>query len=180
MSEAPPDTLVVGLGNPLMGDDGLGLAALERLERGWRLPPEIRLADGGTLGLSLLPVVEEAEAVLILDAIDAGRVPGTLVVLERDRLPRMLGRRTSRHQDGLPEVLALSELRGTLPGRLVAMGLQPARVEVAARLSDPIERGLDDLASAAAERLAAWGHRLVRSPARPGTGAAEARGAPGC
>ena len=64
-----------------MGDDGLGLAALERLPSRWRLPPLVRPVDGGTLGLSLLPLIEEAEAVLLLDAIDAGQPPGSLVRL---------------------------------------------------------------------------------------------------
>jgi hydrogenase maturation protease len=166
MSEALP-TLVLGLGNPLMGDDGLGLAALERLERAWLLPPEVRAMDGGTLGLALLPLLEAAAAVLVLDAIDGGLPPGDLVVLERNALPRWLAQGTSVHEDGLAQVLALSDFRGTLPARLVAMGLQPGRLAVVAGLSEDVERGLDRLAGAAAERLAAWGHRLTRRPAGP-------------
>ena len=169
MSEAVP-TLVLGLGNPLMGDDGLGLAALERLDRAWLLPPEVRAIDGGTLGLALLPLLEAAGAVLVLDAIDGGRPPGDLVVLERGALPRWLAQGTSVHEDGLAQVLALSDLRGTLPERLVAMGLQPSRIAMGEGLSEEVERGLDLLAEAAAERLGAWGHHLDRRPARRGVG----------
>lgn len=162
MSEGGSAMLVLGLGNPLMGDDGLGLAALERLERDWRLPPEVQSVDGGTLGLALLPLFEVADEVVILDAIDTGGRPGELVVLEREALPRWLAQGTSVHEDGLAQVLALSELRATLPARLAAIGLQPGRVALGAGLSDEIEHGLDDLVAAVAQRLATWGHQLVR------------------
>jgi hydrogenase maturation protease len=162
MSERAGQTLVIGLGNPLMGDDGVGLAALERLEREWRLPADVRPVDGGTLGLSLLPLLEDAEAVVLLDAIDAGHPPGALVIIERDDLPRALTQRISCHQASLPEVLAVGELRGTLPPRLVALGLQPGRVEVSGCLSAEVQAGLDHLLHATVARLAAWGHGLSK------------------
>jgi hydrogenase maturation protease len=160
-----PTTLLLGLGNPLMGDDGLGLAALERLERDWSLPPEVCPLDGGTLGLSLLPWLEDADHVVILDAIDTGGPPGDLVVLEREVLPRYLAQGISVHEDGLAQLLAVSDLRATLPGRLVAIGLQPGRVAMGAPLSEDVERGLDGLVQAAVDRLAAWGHAVTRRPA---------------
>jgi len=92
---------VIGLGNPLMGDDGLGLAALDRLRAQWELPATVRLVDGGTWGMNLLPLLEDAEAVVLIDAIDAGRVAGELVLLERDEVPRFLGLKLSF--DGLAE-----------------------------------------------------------------------------
>ena len=149
--------LVLGLGNPIMGDDGLGLVALERLRRGWRLPRSVRLADGGTWGMNLLPLIEDAERVLFLDAIDAGRPPGTAVELEREDLPRALAHKLSPHQIDLREVLAVAELRGTLPSDMVAIGLQPARVEMACGLSPELECRLDDLLRAVVERLTLWG-----------------------
>ena len=158
------DTLVIGLGNPIMGDDGLGLAALARLERQWRLPSAVRLVDGGTWGMRLLPVIERGAAILLLDAIDAGRAPGDLIVLERGELPRRLQHKLSSHQVVMAEVLALTELRGTIPGRLAAVGLQPKRIEMSTSLSPEVAAGLDDVVRAAVSRLAAWGHALI--PAR--------------
>lgn len=155
-------TLVIGLGNPIMGDDGAGLAALERLEREWRLPAGVVPVDGGTWGMRLLPLLEDAGAVLLLDAIDAGRAAGTLIVLEREELPRMLGHKLSPHQIDLSEVLALGELRGSLPTRLAAIGIQPARIEMSASLSPEVASGLAAMAAAATARLAAWGHRVPR------------------
>src|SRR5581483_11003657 len=75
-------TIILGLGNPLMADDGIGLAALDRL-RSVRPAVDAELVDGGTWGMSLLPVVEEAERIILLDAIELERPPGTVIVLER-------------------------------------------------------------------------------------------------
>lgn len=169
MSDAVPETLVIGLGNPLLGDDGLGIVALDRLEREWEVPAAVRLVDGGTLGLSLLPVLEQAGAVLLLDAVEAGLDPGAPVMLEGDQLPRRLCHRTSCHQSGLPEVLALGELRGTLPARLVVVGLQPGQLEAGHGLSPPVVRGLDLLLRAVVARLESWGHRVPPRP-RPREG----------
>lgn len=152
-------TLVVGCGNLLGADDGVGLAALERL-RAWRLPPDVQLEDGGTWGLNLLPLIEGAERLLVLDAIDAGTAPGTVIVLEQDQIPRFLSTKLSPHQIDLREVLALAELRGTLPRETVIMGLQPERVEMSIALSPAVKTGLDDLELAVAERLVRWGHAV--------------------
>lgn len=159
MSDADrKDTLVIGLGNPLMADDGLGIAALERLREGWVLPESVRLVDGGTWGMNLLPLIEQADELLLLDAIDRGAAPGEVIVIERDEVPRWLGIKLSPHQIGLSEVLALAELRGNLPRRLVAMGLQPVRVEMFSGLSPDLESGLDQLMAAVEQRLIQWGH----------------------
>ena len=159
---SPVAALVIGLGNPLMGDDGLGLAALERLSREWILSPSVELVDGGTWGLNLLHRIEAASQVLFLDAVRAGVEPGTLVELDRERLPRMLGLKLSPHQIDLREVLALAELRGTLPASMMCLGLEPASVELRSGLSPQVAGRLDDLVMAAAARLRAWGHRGPR------------------
>lgn len=163
------EVLVIGLGNPIMGDDGLGVAALERLRRGWSLPESVRLVDGGTWGMNLLPLIEEAERVLFLDAIDAGRPVGAPVLLEREELPRFFGLKLSPHQIDLREVLALAELRGTLPSDLVAIGLQPGRLEMASALSSEVESRLNDLLTAVVERLERWG--CVCNPLEPAANA---------
>jgi hydrogenase maturation protease len=141
-----------------MGDDGLGLAALERLRDGWDIPADVELVDGGTWGMNLLPLIEDAERVLLIDAIEIGATPGTEVVLPRDRLPRYLATKISPHQVDLRDVLALAELRGTLPEYTTAVGLQPARVELSYELSDVLHERLDQLVVTVVALLARWGH----------------------
>jgi hydrogenase maturation protease len=159
-------TVVIGLGSPLMGDDGIGLAALERLREAWVLD-DVDLVDGGTWGMSLLPVIEDARRVLFLDAIRAGAEPGELVRLERDALPRYFAAKLSPHQVDLKDVLAVAELRGTLPAETVAYGIQPMRVELGTELSSEAAASLDALVRSAVERLRTWGHRCTpRADAR--------------
>lgn len=159
MADPEIRTLVLGCGNLLGADDGLGLAALERLRRR-ELPDDLALEDGGTWGLNLLPLIERADRLLLLDAVDHGRPPGSLVVLEREAIPRFLGARLSPHQIDLRDVLALAELRGTLPAETVVMGLQPERVTMSTELSPVVAANLDRLVDRVLARLAAWGHRV--------------------
>jgi hydrogenase maturation protease len=157
-----PRTVVLGLGNMLMADDGVGLAALARLEEEWFIPRDVELVDGGTWGMNLLPVIERADRVVILDAIDLGDPPGTLIRLEGDEIPRFLGVKLSPHQIDLREVLALAALRGTLPGEVIALGIQPARVEMSTTLSPVVSGRMDQLVHLAAEILYDWGIGVCR------------------
>lgn len=165
-------TLVLGAGNPLMGDDGLGLVALEALER-WAFEPAVERVDGGTWGMNLLPVVEGCRRLLILDAVVTGRTPGSLVVLEDDEVPRYLSAKLSPHEVGLRDVLALALLRGTSPESVVVVGAEVDRVELSTELSPAVRDRVDDVVAAAVARLEAWGHRTTSR------GTAEAVGATG-
>lgn len=162
MSNPGRRTLVLGLGNPLMGDDGAGLAALARLQDEWELPAEVELVDGGTWGMNLLPMVEAARHLILIDAIRSGVAPGTLTVLERRELPRYFSLKISPHQIDLREVLALAELRGLLPDDLVAIGIEPERVEMEIRLSPRVHAGLTKLVDLVVERLESGGHACRR------------------
>lgn len=156
---------VIGLGNPLMGDDGFGLVALARLRDEWTLEG-VELADGGTWGMSLLPLVEDAERLVLLDAIAAGVLPGEVVVLERDRLPIYLSRKLSPHQVDMCDVLAVAEWRGKLPLETVAIGVQPQLVEMGLGLSPAVDRAVETAVGLVIERLLQWGHRCEpREPA---------------
>ncbi len=160
MTEAE-HTLVLGLGNPLMGDDGLGLRALARLRQEWAVDGA-ELVDGGTWGMNLLPLIEDARRVLLLDAIDVAATPGTLVELEQDQIPRLFARKLSPHEVDLREVLALAELRGTLPAETVALGIQPRAVELSTELTPEVAGRLDALLERVIARLRTVGHACTR------------------
>ena len=154
-----PGAVVLGLGNPLMRDDGIGLAALERLREDWEPGPDVELVDGGTWGMNLLPVIEDADALILLDAVNAGVEAGSALVLERDEVPRFLGLKLSPHQIDLREVLALADLRGTLPARTVVFGVQPAVVAAGMGLTPRVAAAVDIVVRRTAERLVSWGYR---------------------
>jgi hydrogenase maturation protease len=155
---------VIGLGTPLMGDDGLGLVALERLREGYDLPPEVELLDGGTWGMSLLPAIEDADRLLFIDAINTGVAAGMEIVLTRDEIPRYLSMKVSPHQVDLRDVLALAEFRGTLPQDTIAIGLQPERIEMYIGLSPVLERRLECLMGTLVRQLEAWGSPVTKRP----------------
>jgi len=157
MATVEARTVVLGLGNMLMADDGVGLAALARLQEEWFVPRGVSLVDGGTWGMNLLHIVEDAHSLLIFDAIDVGKPPGSLVRLEGDDIPRFLSQKVSPHQIDLREVLALAELRGLLPQRLIALGIQPERIEMSTELSLPVAARLDELVRVGVSTLEHWG-----------------------
>ena len=150
-------TIVLGLGNPLMGDDGTGLAALDALRCGYDFDASVELEDGGALGLSLLPLVEDSGALLVLDAVRFGGRPGTTVVREGDEIPRCFSLKLSPHQTGFRETLALAGLRGNLPPRFALVGVEVAGAEYAEPLSLEVRNALPSMVAAAVARLESWG-----------------------
>jgi hydrogenase maturation protease len=154
-------TTVIGLGNPLMGDDGLGVVALEQLREDWTLPAGVELIDGGTWGMKLLPAIEDAKELLLIDAINLDMPPGTDIELERHEIPRVFALKVSPHQIDVAEVLALCELRDRLPDRMVALGLQPERIEFGAPLSARVKAKIDSLVANVIYQLELWGHHCV-------------------
>lgn len=156
---------LLALGNPLLGDDGLGEELLRRLETDWELPDGLETVPGGNAGLDLLPVVEDARRLVLVDAIDAGLPPGSLVVLERDEIPTALGRAVSPHHVGVAQVLALAALRERLPEAVVAIGLQPGAPRDAIGLGPEVEAAMPRLLETVVARLASWGLALRPTPA---------------
>ncbi len=153
------DILVLGIGNLLWADEGLGVRALEALQRQFRFGPCVRLLDGGTQGLYLLPYVEQSRCLLILDAVDFGLPAGTLHELEDEAVPAFLGaKKMSLHQTGFQEVLTLARLKGWTPEHLVLLGVQPLTLEdYGGSLSDLIKAQIPTLVARALARVQAWG-----------------------
>jgi hydrogenase maturation protease len=148
-------TVVLGLGNLLRRDEGLGIWALQRLADHHRLPASVRLLDGGTLGLDLISEVEGCASLVVVDAILAGAEPGTLVRLAGEEVPGAPGLRTSMHEVGLDDLLAVLRLSGSMPRRVVVLGVEPAETELGWGLSPAVEGGLDALVEAAAREVSA-------------------------
>lgn len=164
------ETLVLGIGNLLWADEGFGIRALETLHAGWQFGPGVRLLDGGTQGLYLLPYVEGCRKLLILDAVDYGLEPGTLKIVRGAEVPSFMGaKKMSLHQTGFQEVLAVAELRGWHPEELALIGMQPAVIEdYGGSLSETVKRALPAAIEAAVLMLDAWGCRLTRRTLPPG------------
>jgi hydrogenase maturation protease len=138
--------LVLGLGNVLLADDGLGVAAVERLERRYRAPDGVRVLDGGTLGLSLLPHLQDARAAILVDAIrDDGAAPGAPVRIAGHEVRRAVQSRLSPHQVGVADLLDGVILRGEAPDPVILLGIVPESLDLDVGLTPAVAAGLDEL-----------------------------------
>lgn len=149
--------LVLGLGNVLLGDDGVGAAAVTRLQAEYAWPDTARVFDGGTLGLSLLPWVEQADAVILVDAVRTDDAPGTLVRLDGADVPPAVATRLSPHQVGVADLLDGARWRGRYPTRLVLLGVVPESIELAVGLSRDVASALAPLVDRVVEEAGAMG-----------------------
>ena len=143
--------LVLGLGNPLRGDDGVGCRLIEELARR-ELPPGVQVLDGGTAGLRLLDLLEGWERVIVVDAAEMGRRPGEFLrFTPADVRLASMPDRCSLHHAGLSEVLALADALGEPLPDIVIFGVQPAQVGWGEGLSAAVEAALPALAKAVLE-----------------------------
>ena len=155
-------TLVLGLGNLLLQDEGVGVRVIERLQKEYAFPEEVTVLDGGTLGLDLLSLIEETPRIVIVDAVKAGKEPGALVRLVNDEIPAFLGPKVSPHQVGLQDLLALARLRGHFPSEVILLGVQAERLEPGLDLSPAIAAQVEPLAARVIDELTRWGIGIER------------------
>ena len=151
--------LVLGIGNILWADEGFGVRCVEALNAGWEFPPQVTVMDGGTQGLYLLPYVQEADCLLVFDAVDYGDEPGKLRVVVGDEVPRFMGvKKMSLHQTGFQEVLMAAELTQKLPAELVLVGVQAEQLEdFGGSLRDVVKAQMVPALNIALDWLEKWG-----------------------
>lgn len=156
------EILVLGLGNILMGDEGVGVRVIERLLEQYEFPERVRIMDGGTLGLDLLPYLEDASRLLVVDAVQARKPPGTLVRLAGDEIPIFLdASKVSPHQDGLQDLLAVATLKGYLPEEVVLWGVQVESLGVALELNPTVAAQVGALVERVVGELRGWDVELT-------------------
>jgi hydrogenase maturation protease len=148
--------LVLGLGNTIMSDDGFGVKVVTALSSRYRFPEAVKLLDGGTLGLDLLPHLEGVEKLLIIDALEMTAAPGQVFRLEGEEVPRAFASKLSVHQMGIQDLLAVAELQGYLPGTLVVWGVQPQSIQMGTELTPAVEAALPEVVEAVADELRRW------------------------
>jgi len=148
---------LIGLGNLLLGDEGVGIHAVEALKKKYDFPEEVRLLDGGTLGLDLLHLIEGMDRVLFVDAVELKEKAGTIAVIEGEGLPSLLEPKLSLHHVGLADLLLASSFLGTRPAEIALVGIQPETLEIGLELSPTIQGRFDKLLETVLEKLREWG-----------------------
>jgi hydrogenase maturation protease len=154
--------LILGLGNLLCSDDGLGALAAQRIAETRTLPDGVKVLDGGTLGLALLPYLEDAERAILIDAIAADGPPGTLVRLEGDEVGPAVAARLSVHQVGVSDLIEAARWRDRVPPTLVLLGSVPETIELGVGLSPRVQATFPQLIEVVCEEAGRLGFSLEK------------------
>jgi hydrogenase maturation protease len=149
------NTVVLGLGNPIRTDDGVGVHAIRKLAAEDSLPPGVRIIEGGTLGLDLLPSLRGVKHLLALDAVDTGAAPGTLSRFADKELAN-LPISKSVHLLGFADLLGTLNLLGDFPAEVALLGIQPESTDWGIKLTPAVDAAVNDLVEAALAQVSYW------------------------
>ena len=158
--EGKVQTLVLGVGNLILCDEGVGVRVAERIVTEYDLPPSVQVLDGGTLGMDLLYYLEGVKNLLIIDAVEMEAAPGSLRRLEGDEVPSFLTLKMSPHQIGISDMLFAAKLKDVFPENIVLWGIQPKLLKAGLDLSPAVAAQVDTLVEHAAEQLKLWGEDI--------------------
>jgi hydrogenase maturation protease len=149
--------LLIGLGNILLQDEGVGVHVVNAIQGRYACTPEVDIVDGGTLGLDLLPLFMNREKVLIVDAVNFGKEHGYIGVLEDGEIPAVLHAKLSVHHVGLADILSTAALLGFKPGKIKLIGIQPESTDnFGLEVTPAVREKIDELISMAVETLKEW------------------------
>ena len=162
--EKQPRILVLGIGNLLWADEAFGVRTVEALDRRYVFPDNVTVMDGGTQGLYLVNYVQEADRLLVFDAVDYGLEPGTIKSVWNEEVPKFTGvKKMSLHQTGFQEVLsAASLLENGYPAEIQLIGVQAGELEDwGGPMTQHVRSKMNTVIDMAVETLAGWGARAM-------------------
>ncbi len=149
--------VILGVGNMIRADEGLGVRVIEALERDYVLPTGVVAIDGGTSSMEMLEELSHLDLLVVIDAIDDGRPPGTLIELTGAEVPVFFRRNLSPHGIGLPDVLAALEFIGAAPQETIVLGAQPLSLDLGMELTPTLAARVPELVACTVDVLAQRG-----------------------
>jgi hydrogenase maturation protease len=138
-------TLILGVGNLILSDDGVGIHAVRLLLEKVKLDESVQVIDGGTCGLDLLQYLEGIDRLIVLDAAKPDHSPGKLTRITGEKVPAYLSIKTSPHEIGLPELLFAAKLSDIYPKEVVIYCVEAFSLETGIELSPLVERQVENL-----------------------------------
>ena len=156
--------LVLGVGNILMGDEGLGVRVVELFEKGYSLPAEVDCVDGGVAGVALLGYFKDYTNIIIVDAVSSGAAPATIHRFRGAEIKDIPPTATNAHQIGIKELIAISRFEGAHPG-IIFIGIVPQDISFSIGLTPLVEAALPMAAEIIMEELCALGFEVGRKDA---------------
>lgn len=156
---------LIGLGNILLRDEGVGVHALNTIRERYCFSPNIEMIDGGTLGLDLLPIFEGRDRILIIDAVNFEKEPGYIGIIEDDDIPSALMTKLSVHHIGLADVLFAAKLLDIKPSSICLIGIQPQSIDMGLEMTQCIIDKMEELTGVVIAKLKEWNIECaLRSP----------------
>jgi hydrogenase maturation protease len=151
-------TVVLGVGNALLADEGAGIHAIRRMQSDGGWDDGVEFVDGGTLSFTLAQTIEDTDRLIVVDAADFGSAPGTVRVFEGVAMDAFLGggRKRSVHEVGLIDLMAIALLADRLPARRALVAIQLARVDWSEEPSKPVALAIPGACAATRELIARW------------------------
>jgi hydrogenase maturation protease len=151
------DTLILGIGNTLLADEGAGIHALNLLHSSYPDLPGVSCIDGGTLSFTLAAYIEDCDNLIVLDAAQLNAIPGAVKSMVGDEMDAFLGAaRRSPHEVSLLDLLDIARLTESLPANRALIGVQPGLVDWGTRPTPPVERALGIVVNEAVNLLSVW------------------------
>ena len=151
------ETTVLGIGNVILRDEGLGVRVVEYLDARYEFPDSVQLVDGGTLGIELTQYVTGTRRLLVIDSINGGREPGTLFTIRGADVMAHFQDKLSAHEVGIQDLLALLSVTGREIPEIAVVGAQPYEVEAGVGLTEPMMKVFPRVADRAMDILKSWG-----------------------
>ncbi|VAX06036.1 Hydrogenase maturation protease HybD [hydrothermal vent metagenome] len=152
--------LIIGMGNVLMQDEGVGVRAVEELENRFYIPDGVSIVDGGTTGMNLFDPIRQCDQLIVADAINTGAPYGSLVRIANGEIPAFFQTKLSNHQLGLSDLLALLTLKGAVPEHVAIIGMVPHSLENKLGLTDAATAGLAAMVMMLVQELSDLGVEL--------------------
>ncbi|MCW8885277.1 MAG: HyaD/HybD family hydrogenase maturation endopeptidase [Motiliproteus sp.] len=153
--------LVLGVGNILLTDEGIGVRVVEAIEQRYKIPSGIDVVDGGTAGMELLETMSRRDHVIIVDAVNTGAVPGTVVELRGDEVPALFRTRISPHQLGISDLLGVLTVTGEMPKQMSLFGAVPFSLETGVDLTEAMQERLETIVTCVVAELQQLGYDLT-------------------
>ena len=154
--------IVLGIGNVLLSDEGVGVHVIRALAPRYAEADNVEVIDGGTSGMDLLPLIEGAKHLIVIDAIRFGLPPASIVRLQGEQVPAYFRTRVSPHQFGLSDLLAALAFLGASPTHVVLIGVQPVALSVGLKLSFDVQERLEEVVSMIEAELESIEHSAGR------------------
>ncbi|MEN8177375.1 MAG: HyaD/HybD family hydrogenase maturation endopeptidase [Pseudomonadota bacterium] len=152
--------LVLGLGNILLYDEGIGVRVVQQLNYDYLFPSEVEIMDGGTAGMALYEHIIDRSHLIVIDAVNTGQQPGTVVKLANEQVPAYFRNKISPHQMALSDILAALQISGEQLPELTLIGIEPFTLKTGIGLSDVVSTQLDTLVQMTIECLNTLGFKV--------------------